>query len=79
MGVVLNSGINNDIQSYFDMEGYFSIKVTPLGENIFLLEEVEEGAIKDLILDGCSWWSQWFSEIKGWRERNVDKERNVDS
>lgn len=49
-----------NIQTSFELESYFSIKVTPLGVNLCLLEEFEEGVIRDLIKEGMSWWSQWF-------------------
>lgn len=41
-----------NIHSIFETEGYFSIKVSPLGENACLLEEVELGEIHDLIKEG---------------------------
>lgn len=41
--VVLRS--SNDIQNIFYVEGYFHIKVTPLGDNLCLLEEVDKGEI----------------------------------
>lgn len=72
VGVVFNSSKSYNIQSYFEIEGYFSIKVTPLGANLCLMEEVEKGAIRDLVKEGRSWWSQWFADIREWREENVD-------
>ncbi|XP_058758617.1 uncharacterized protein LOC131631862 [Vicia villosa] len=75
VGVVHQSGMSYNIQNSFDLEGYFAIKVTPLGANLCLLEESEEGEIKNLISEGKSWWSQWFSEIREWKEKDVDKER----
>lgn len=56
------------------MEGYFTIKVTPLGCNICLWEEMELGEIKDLIREGKSCRSQWFTHIREWIEEDVDKE-----
>lgn len=44
-----------DIQTNFEVKGYFSIKVTPLGENIYLLEESEPGEIRKLIMEVKSW------------------------
>lgn len=75
VGVVLQLGSIYDIQTHFKMEGYFSIKVTPLGANLCLLEEVEEGEIADLIKLGECWWKQWFSEIKILIQSVMDKER----
>lgn len=68
VGVVHQSGMSYNIQNSFELEGYFSIKVTPLGANLCLLEEVEDGEISNLIREGKSWWSQWFSEIRVWKE-----------
>lgn len=63
-----------NIQIGFKIEGYFSIKVTPLGANFYLLEEFEEGEINNLIKEGKSWWSKWFSSIGEWREEVVDND-----
>lgn len=59
----------------FKIEGYSSIKVTPLGENLCLSEEVEEGMIEVVIRKGCSWWKQWFHEIQLWKEEDVNNDR----
>lgn len=60
-----------NIQMCFETEGYFSIKVTPLRDNLCLLEV----KIRDLIREGKSWWNKWFSDIREWREDDVDKKR----
>lgn len=54
--MIENPEMSYNIQTSFEVEGYFSIKVTPLGANLCLLEDLEEGAIKDLIKEGRSWW-----------------------
>lgn len=59
----------------FEVEGYFSIKVISLGANLCLLEEFDEGEIIVFIRQAKSWWSQWFLEIREWREEDVDNER----
>lgn len=64
VGVVVDPGMSYNIQNSFELEGYFSIKVTPIGANLCLLEEFEEGVTRDLIEEGRNWWSQWFSEIR---------------
>ncbi|CAK8531108.1 unnamed protein product [Lathyrus sativus] len=64
-----------NIQTSFEIEGYFSIKATPLGDNLCLLEESEHGEIRDLIREAESWWRQWFSVIREWKEEDLDKER----
>ncbi|CAK8576112.1 unnamed protein product [Lathyrus sativus] len=56
-------------------EGYFALKVTPLGENLCLLEEDEEGELEALVEGAFGWLSQWFSEVRKWRAKDVDIER----
>ncbi|CAL5199318.1 unnamed protein product [Lathyrus oleraceus] len=63
-----------NIQTSFNIGDYFSIKVTPLGANLCLLEESESIEIRDLIREAKSLQSQWFLEIREWREEDVDKE-----
>lgn len=75
VGFVHNSGSSYYIQERFFSEGYFAIKVTPMGENMCLLEESEEGEICDLICEAESWWKQWFQAIRPWRENDIDKQR----
>ncbi|CAI8603272.1 unnamed protein product [Vicia faba] len=59
------------------MEGYFVIKVTPLGPNLCLLEETEEGIIEELTGERDEWWKQWFLEVRRWREEDVDEGRTM--
>lgn len=66
MGVVLESEISYNIQERFHMKGMFSIKLTPLGENLCLLEEAEEGEIMVLVEEVSSWIEQWSIEVKEW-------------
>ncbi|XP_058726434.1 uncharacterized protein LOC131597779 [Vicia villosa] len=77
VGEVHNPGSAYNIQTHFEVEGIFSIKVTPLGANLCLLEETEEGFIRELIGDGQTWWRQWFKEVRPWSAREVDSERVV--
>lgn len=60
VGFVVTPDSSYNIHTHFKMECYFSIKITLLGANTFLLEEMEVGEIKDLMREGNSWWSQWF-------------------
>lgn len=46
VGVVKNPGMTYNMHEYFNMEGYVGVKVTPLGTNLCLLEEREEGKLK---------------------------------
>lgn len=48
-GVVETTGMAYNLQEYFNMEGYFAVKVTPLGDNLCLLEKCDEGELKALV------------------------------
>ncbi|XP_058776480.1 uncharacterized protein LOC131650787 [Vicia villosa] len=72
---VVMAGTTYDIQEVFDMEGYFGVKVTPLGARLCLLEDRGEGVLEELIDSGASWLDRWFVEIKRWDPGVVDEER----
>lgn len=59
------------------MQGFFSIKATPLGANRVLLEEIEEEIIPALISDAKDWVYGKFEDIRGWSPMEVDNERVV--
>ncbi|XP_058741575.1 uncharacterized protein LOC131613953 [Vicia villosa] len=75
VGIVETPGMTFDIQEAFHSEGYFRVKATPLGANLCLLEEQEEGEIKALVEEAKDWISQWFSDIHPWSLEDVDNER----
>ncbi|MCI00190.1 DUF4283 domain protein, partial [Trifolium medium] len=58
-------------------QGYFGVKVTPLGSNLTLLEGQEEGEVEALLEDAKEWLDQWFREIRPWNQKEVDVERIV--
>lgn len=58
IGVVENAGMRYNTQEVFHTEGYFRFKVTLLGENLCLLEEIKEGEIKALISKAKYWIGQ---------------------
>lgn len=64
-----------NIQEAFNTEGYFRIKVSHLGENLFLLEETGEGEIEALVKEARDYIGQWFSDIHPWYPADVDNER----
>lgn len=51
MGYVKQPGTSYRIQDWFSIQGVFSIKVTPLGANSVLMEDIEEGTLEDLVND----------------------------
>ncbi|MCI08394.1 hypothetical protein A2U01_0029471, partial [Trifolium medium] len=77
VGEVVHPGMSYNIQDEFHRQGYFGIKITPLGANLVLLEEQEEGEVRALIEDAKSWMEQWFREIRPWSTREVDSSRLV--
>ncbi|XP_058751484.1 uncharacterized protein LOC131624544 [Vicia villosa] len=77
VGRVCILGSSYNIHTHFELEGVYAVKVSPLGSNLCLLEELKEGYIKDLIAEGESWWKSWFLEIVKWEERLVDESRDV--
>jgi hypothetical protein len=77
IGVAANPGTTYNIQNAFHSQGYFGVKVTPLGANLALLEGQEEGEVEALLEDARDWLDQWFSEIRPWTPKDVDLERTV--
>lgn len=71
------AGSAHMVQEWFNLQGFFSIKVTPLGANLVLLEEVEEGIIPALVSDAKEWIDEHFDDIRGWCPSELDKERVV--
>lgn len=71
VGFVENPGISYNMQEIFNVNGYFSILVTPLWGNICLLEDKVYGELKDLLING----KQWFKEARPWKPTDVGDER----
>lgn len=74
-GVVETTGMTYNLQEYLNMEGYFAVKVTPLRDNLFLLEKCNEGELKALVEEVRDWIMQWFIEIRPWCPEDVYNER----
>ncbi|XP_058740938.1 uncharacterized protein LOC131613268 [Vicia villosa] len=64
-----------NMQAQFYAEGFFSIKCTSIGANLCLLEDENEGVLKEMVEGGSAWLGQWFKEVRAWSPREVDKER----
>lgn len=68
VGKVLDPSSSYNMQMIFHSEGYFALKVTPLGGNICLLKEDEDDELEALVEVAKDWLGQWFSEVKKWKE-----------
>ncbi|GAU46956.1 hypothetical protein TSUD_403050 [Trifolium subterraneum] len=77
VGVVHEPGMTYNIQSSFHRQGYFGVKVTPLGANLALLEEQGDGEVKALMEYAKGWMDQWFKEIRSWCPSDLDAERTI--
>lgn len=77
VGKALILGAGYNIHMHMEMEGIFAIKVIPLGGNLCMMEELEEGFIEDFIGEEETWWKTRFSEVKKWEEVMVDEYRDV--
>ncbi|MCI36391.1 hypothetical protein A2U01_0057614, partial [Trifolium medium] len=58
VGVAEHPGMTYNIQNAFHSQGYFGVKVTPLGSNLTLLEGQEEGEVEALMTDAREWLNQ---------------------
>lgn len=63
------------MQSSFEVVGFFSVKVTPIGANLCLLEDNKEGFLEAIISEGSVWLGRWFAEVRKWKYEDVDLER----
>jgi hypothetical protein len=77
VGEVSQPGMSYNIQNAFHRQGYFGVKVTPLGANLVLLEGQEDGEVQALMDDAKGWLDQWFKQIRPWRPQEVDMERVI--
>ncbi|XP_058759365.1 uncharacterized protein LOC131632637 [Vicia villosa] len=64
-----------DFKRLFHEEGIFNIRVTSLGPNICLLEDLVGGDVETFTEERKSWWSQWFWSISPWKPRDIDTGR----
>lgn len=75
VGTVLIPCSSYNMQRNFHPDGYFALKVTPLGANIFHLKENKDDELEALLEGVKDWLGQWFSEVRKWKEEDVDPER----
>ncbi|KAI5415173.1 hypothetical protein KIW84_040576 [Lathyrus oleraceus] len=75
VGLVRTPGMAFSMQKIFQSEGYFDFSIKPLGPNLCIFEDVEEGAVEVFVDEGHNWWSKWFTSIARWKPGHVDEER----
>ncbi|XP_058775736.1 uncharacterized protein LOC131650012 [Vicia villosa] len=73
--LVFKPGITYNLQEIFNSRGHLSIKITPLGANMCLLEDHAEGALQALLWDKERWMKQWFRVLRPWKPSDIDYER----
>ncbi|XP_058755351.1 uncharacterized protein LOC131628537 [Vicia villosa] len=56
-------------------EGIFTMSATALGPSLCLLEEIAEGELETLILEGKDWLDFWFEEVHRWKKSDVEYAR----
>lgn len=64
-----------NMQEIFNIEGYFSMYITPPGANMCLLEDIVEGEMQNLTMDRKKWLKHWFKEVHPQRSINTDDEK----
>lgn len=62
-----------NIQEAFNVEGYFSIKVSHLGANLCFLVELEVVEMEYIINEVSEWLGQWFKEVRKWNRDVVNR------
>ncbi|KAI5403769.1 hypothetical protein KIW84_051070 [Lathyrus oleraceus] len=75
VGLVRMPGMAFSMQKILQAEGYFDFSIKPLGPNLCIFEDVEEGAVEVFVDEGHNWWSKWFTSIARWKPGHVDEER----
>lgn len=76
-GVMRNPRVEDDIKSRYLEEGLFSIRVTIMGPNLCLLEDLVGNDVASLVSERKEWWNQFFVSINPWKPSDVDYERIV--
>lgn len=74
-GVLRESLSSSTLKNIFLDEGLFTIKVTSLGPNISILEDLVLGEVDNFVEERKCWWEKWFVSIQPWRPCDVDVDR----
>ncbi|XP_058733331.1 uncharacterized protein LOC131604934 [Vicia villosa] len=75
VGVIKDVEVALKIKQIFYEEGLFSIRITLLGPNLCVLEDLVCGEVEALIEERRGWWENWFSVLRPWVPNDVDQER----
>lgn len=59
------------------MQSFFSVKITLIGVNLVLMEEMEYGIVLALITEASDWVNEIFEDIRGRSPLDMDMERVV--
>ncbi|GLU14523.1 hypothetical protein SLE2022_310850 [Rubroshorea leprosula] len=63
------------LQDRLLIEGFFSIKVTPMGGNLMLIHCEDAEEVDTLLKEGNDWLKNWFEDVRPWSQMEVAKER----
>ncbi|GKV09634.1 hypothetical protein SLEP1_g21105 [Rubroshorea leprosula] len=63
------------LQDRLLVEGFFSIKVTPMGGNLMLIHCEDTEEVDTLLKEGNDWLKNWFEDVRPWSQTEVAKER----
>ncbi|XP_058775830.1 uncharacterized protein LOC131650116 [Vicia villosa] len=73
--VMKDPGVAMNLKQIFHEEGLFSIRLTVLGPNLYILEDLVLGKVEVFIDERRVWWEQWFSSIRPWAPNDMDSVR----
>lgn len=76
-GMLNVSGMVMALKRIFLDEGIFTIRVTFMGPNLCILEELVKGEVEIFVEERRSWWERWFKSLNPWKPGDVDMERIV--
>lgn len=65
----------SELKGIFLEEGLFYIRVTMLGPNMCILEDLVLGEVEAFLVERKEWWKSLFSRIRPWELEDVAMER----
>ncbi|XP_058726994.1 uncharacterized protein LOC131598405 [Vicia villosa] len=82
VGVAKYPGMAFGVSDSLLVEGFFSVAATPLGPNLYLLEEDKEGDLATFLSKDEEWKERWFkevlnAEVRRWQPTDVECYRSV--